>query len=644
VRSRVLFPLLVLGLVSVAVKALEARSIRQLEGRSSERFVLLEPPLGGSHRPGAARAEVSLAGSTVAALPGGDALIIDADSGQLLRTDAAGAVRVRRDVAAGAPQLAVDRRRELAYVVDRAGDRIHVISLAGGDLRPLRQIATRAEPYGVALTPDGERLLVTAVADRLLTAYAAADGRELWSAALAPEPRGVAVSRDGRQVAVASLTSGALMLGRLDGGGAPRLERVALHQENLSAFEPVRSRGVPTRGDVHPDVSASANLADRPGESYARAAFAVAFIGDGIAVSPHQLSTPHQAEGSENAGSYGGGQSPPIAHRLAFVAQGSGAPRIATAQIADHQPRAIAYDEVRDRLYVFGYGSDTMTALGDAAQASVHLAYDRHMADQGECGPTGAAVADDGRVLVFCSLSRRLAVVSGSEASDLKVAWSAELAPSSLSASQLAGRALFRKGRDGRLSRGGGLACESCHPEARTDGLSWRIEARTLQTPLLAGRLVGTHPFKWDGGDRNLDRSLASTVRRLGGTGLSRADRRNLAAYLESVPRPRAPSVSDGDAVARGKAIFASAEVGCSGCHAGSSLTNRKKYPLAEDLPESDTPSLIGLATSAPYFHDGSAATLEALLTDRGSVHGMGGTAELGAGEVKDLISYLETL
>jgi len=614
-------------------------------GRSIERFAMLEPPLGGSHRPAAARADVSLAGSPVAALPGGEALVIDADSGELVRTDASGAIRARRDIASGATQLAVDRRRELAYVVDRAGDRIHVLSLAGGELRPLRLIATRTEPYGVALTPDGDRLLVTAIADRRLTAYAAADGRELWSAALAPEPRGVAVSRDGRQVAVTSLTSGALMIGRLDGGGAPRLERVALHQQDLALFGPVRRRITSTRGDVHPEVSASGNLEDVAGESYARAAFAVAFIGDGIAVSPHQLSTPHQAEGSENSGSYGGGQSPPVAHRLAFVAADAGAPRLATAQIGEHQPRAMAYDEARDRLYLFGYGSDTMSALADASQASIHQVYERPLIDQkGECGPTGAAVADDGRVLVFCSLSRRLAIVSGAEASEVVMAWSAELAPSSLSRAQLAGRSIFRRGRDGRLSRGGGLACESCHPEARTDGLSWRIEARTLQTPLLAGRLVGTHPFKWDGGDRTLDRSLASTVRRLGGSGLTRADRRNLIAYLESVPRPRAPRAADEGAVARGKAIFASAEVGCSGCHAGASLTNRKKYPLADDLPESDTPSLIGLASSAPYFHDGSAATLEAVLTDRGSVHGMGGTAELGPDQLRDLTSYLETL
>ena len=64
----------------------------------------------------------------------------------------------------------------------------------------------------------------------------------------------------------------------------------------------------------------------------------------------------------------------------------------------------------------------------------------------------------------------------------------------------------------------------------------------------------------------------------------------------------------------------------------------------ARRSPSADTPSLIGLAASAPYFHDGSAATLEALLRDRGAVHGMGETAQLNDEQVADLTAFLETL
>jgi cytochrome c peroxidase len=58
-----------------------------------------------------------------------------------------------------------------------------------------------------------------------------------------------------------------------------------------------------------------------------------------------------------------------------------------------------------------------------------------------------------------------------------------------------------------------------------------------------------------------------------------------------------------------------------------------------------DTPSLLGLAASAPYFHDGSAATLEMVLRDRASVHGMSEPAtHLTDAQVADLTAFLETL
>ena len=86
------------------------------------------------------------------------------------------------------------------------------------------------------------------------------------------------------------------------------------------------------------------------------------------------------------------------------------------------------------------------------------------------------------------------------------------------------------------------MACSSCHPEAGSDGLSWRIETHELQTPLLAGRVAGTHPYKWDGGDRDLAISLTATMRRLGGGGLTPGQTKSLAAYLEALPAPRVPA------------------------------------------------------------------------------------------------------
>ena len=58
------------------------------------------------------------------------------------------------------------------------------------------------------------------------------------------------------------------------------------------------------------------------------------------------------------------------------------------------------------------------------------------------------------------------------------------------------------------------------------------------------------------------------TMKRLGGTGLDVPKSAALQAYVEMLPNVRAPRREAG-MVARGKALFVSAEVGCRQCHDG---------------------------------------------------------------------------
>jgi cytochrome c peroxidase len=205
------------------------------------------------------------------------------------------------------------------------------------------------------------------------------------------------------------------------------------------------------------------------------------------------------------------------------------------------------------------------------------------------------------------------------------------------------GLELFRTSGDARLSTRGAMACASCHPEGREDGLSWRIEGHVLQTPMLDGRVAGTHPYKWNGGDADLPTSLSSTMRRLGGTGLPADDVKALSAFLEQTPAPRRPT-REATQVARGKHLF-DGELGCNNCHDGAKLTDRQKHDVGNEvIKQVDTPSLIGVGESAPYYHDGSAATLTALLRDNGNIHGMADMSKMSDGQIADLVAYLETL
>jgi len=107
-------------------------------------------------------------------------------------------------------------------------------------------------------------------------------------------------------------------------------------------------------------------------------------------------------------------------------------------------------------------------------------------------------------------------------------------------------------------------------------------------------------------------------------------------------------------AARRGAALFA--EIGCSACHSGPLLTNGSYHNLglygfrdAADVPPGQeglarvtgavgdlgrwrVPSLRNVARTAPYFHDGSAATLDAVL----DVYAQGGR---GAGRASPLKS-----
>lgn len=129
-----------------------------------------------------------------------------------------------------------------------------------------------------------------------------------------------------------------------------------------------------------------------------------------------------------------------------------------------------------------------------------------------------------------------------------------------------------------------------------------------------------------------------------------------LQAYQLSLAAPSAPSGSyDVAAAARGKTLF-EGKADCVACHSGSLFTdaNSTLHPPAHSMAEPETPSyasrsvtkmyrtspLKGIWQHAPYFHDGSAATLEAVANTYNVKMGLGLTPQ----EVADLAQYLRSL
>ncbi len=585
-------------------------------------FELAGRPIGGARK-----AEPTAAHLTAAriAAAGEGALVIDADSGALLLTDKVGKLLAQVTIGHDAGLMTYDATARIAYVADRLGDTIKIVSV-GDKLAVSRTIKTPAEPYGVALTPDRATLLVTTIADRTLVAFDAATGLERWRTPLGREPRGLAIAPDGKRALISYLTTGTV--DQVDLVETHRAEHIALSTSHVATR---RSRGNSTA------------------ESFARASFTALFLGSQQAIVPFQRETPvQQRDGRERSGSYGGGFEAPVTQQLAFLGFGKETPTQVTAAISQHQPRAMAWDATRDALYIVGLGSDSLLQVKNASQIGITPGVTSSLTrSKDRCGPDGVAITATGDVLVWCAFTRsveRVEVVDakGQLAAVGKVTPGPQLVASRMSDLQHKGMVLFHSA-DAAMSQRGAMACSTCHPDNRADGLSWRIDKHELQTPVLAGRVAGTHPFKWDGGDIDLTTSLTMTMKRLGGFGLDKEQTSALGAYIEALPTVRTPT-RDPATVARGQKVFDSSDAGCRTCHDGAAYTDNERHKFTGTLAESDTPSLRGVGASAPYFHDGSAATLEALLRDRGAVHGMGDATKLTDRQVHDLIAFLETL
>ena len=589
-------------------------------------------------------------------------LVVERNAGAVIRSDRQGNPMGQLTLHEGLGEMVHDGAG-LVFVADRGADRIVQVDpgdASGKGLKVRREVTVR-EPHGLALTPDGKTLLVTSVADQQLLAIDVASLAIQWRRELTAEPRGVAVSSDGRRAAVGFLSSGFLAVVDLATAGEQvrwhSLEpRDPLHIETEEEEE-FRS----TTAEIR-EARSRFQVPQDTGRRQARNVYTVGFVGDDLLVAPHQLAIPQMKfrPQEEMEDSYGGGEVsiPPLAHRLATIS-GAGTPtwKAGFATYPVHQPRALAYEAKGDVLYMGGYGDDRVLAIHEASGQTPYVRWSALVGGRAEdaCGVDGLTV-DDGGLWVHCELSRRLIRldlegVAERQAGNAQTPnpWhhGPELAASLRSAEVEKGAELFRRGGDSRLSDAGVLACESCHPEGRADGLTWRLGQSILQTPILAGRIEGTAPYKWDGQDVNLKTSLSHTVQRLGGAPhrMRRHEFAALRAYILSMNPPRPATITDADAVARGRELFASKDLACDACHDGEKLTDGQQYAVGRTrFGDTDTPSLVGLAHSAPYYHDGSAGDLRTLLTDRGTVHDMADLDSLTEDQIADLSAFLRTL
>ncbi|MEP7064330.1 MAG: c-type cytochrome [Betaproteobacteria bacterium] len=132
-----------------------------------------------------------------------------------------------------------------------------------------------------------------------------------------------------------------------------------------------------------------------------------------------------------------------------------------------------------------------------------------------------------------------------------------------------------------------------------------------------------------------------------------------LQAYQLSIPAPPPPAGSfDAAAAARGRLVFAG-QGSCASCHSGAELTdaNTRLHPVSDVVSEPEpgrapsyasrsatrqyrTAPLKGVWQHAPYFHNGSAATLAAVV----QTYNTRKSLALTDGQMADLVQYLKSL
>jgi cytochrome c peroxidase len=210
---------------------------------------------------------------------------------------------------------------------------------------------------------------------------------------------------------------------------------------------------------------------------------------------------------------------------------------------------------------------------------------------------------------------------------------------------------------DASLCFEGWQSCATCHSDdARVDGLNWDLLNDGIGNPKNTKSLLLSHrtpPAMSTGVRETAEAAVRAGIQHI----LLAVPTEKVAApmdhwlkSLQPIPSPHLVAGKFSAAALRGRKLFSSPKVGCARCHPPGLFTDLTTYDVGTAGPSDgaarafDTPTLVELWRTAPYLHDGSAATLREVLTSRNAAQQHGRTAQLSAAELDDLVEYLLSL
>ncbi|MBI1851031.1 MAG: hypothetical protein HYR85_11875 [Planctomycetes bacterium] len=547
------------------------------------------------------------------------------------------------------------------WVVDEADATIKVLASGGGHLLGTRRLPPGSRPYGIAFAPNGAAAYVTLQETGEIVVLDPRDGALVARVPVGPTPRGIAITGDSSRVFVTRFVSPE------DHGEVVEVD--AATNSVVRTITLARDPGpdTPTSGRGVPNYLAS------------------------IVISPdgRRAWIPSKKDNVER-GVFRDGQALTFESTVRSIMSqldlDAGAENLAARIDLDNRslPSAVCFSPHGDVALVATLGSNTVDVL-DAYRGDPITSLE----DVGR-GPIGVVLRPTaGELFVLADLSRTVSIydlrslLASRRTAPARVDVVSTVARERLTPTVLLGKQIFHDARDRRMSRDGYLSCASCHLDGDDDGRTWDFTDRgeglrnTIALDghggMREGRVHWTgnfdeiqdfendvrHAFRGEGflADVQFERGTRSLPLGDSKAGLS-PDLDALAAYVSSLSRTRRspyrlPSGSSTPSALAGRATFT--QLRCFTCHAGADFTDSAKgmtHDIGTIRPSSgrrlgrpllgiDTPTLRGLWATAPYLHDGSAATLMDVLTtaDPGGLHGNVGP--LTDDDRANLVAYL---
>ncbi len=507
--------------------------------------------------------------------------------------------------------LAIAPDSQSALVTNHAGATLSLLDLA--QLVEVGSYAVGSMPYGVVT--DGARVFVSEFAPGHVGVLDHNSGERLAHIAVAPFPAGLALSADGASLYVTHLFSGRVTL--IDARSLEVKANITTGAStNLSQFVAISPNGTKAYlPQTRSNVTNTAMLFDNT-------VFAVVNVLDLGAL------------------------------RLAVQERVT----LDTADQPVNMPFAVALSPDGKMLYLANAGSDDLSVIDlSTNQGVAHISVGAN--------PRGIAISPDGaRVFVNNVLDGTLSVM---ETEMHTIAETVTLTEIPLPEPILLGKRIFNSAAAPVLTTDNWISCATCHFDGMMDTRTWLgFPDGPRNTPSLLG-VAQTLPMHWSG-DLDELQDVEITIRDIQiGSGLIEGEAHDtlgsahaglspeldaLAMYMAILEIPPSPYAASPEQLSRGEAVFNTLE--CQSCHPPPLYTDLQLHDVGTGNAAKeknshgrgtnfDTPSLRALWLTAPYFHDGTAATLPDTL-NAGNEHNV--AAGLSTTEIEDLTAFLLAL